>query len=154
MGGKTYTFWWALASAVLIAIGGFGPWVTFLGFSVAGTEGDGWIVIVASAVAAGLVLWHNADPALWRLAIAGLAAVVAFGVAVYDWSQIESIASEAEDEFTAFFAAAVSPGWGLILSTVASVSLAASLVVHYLKFAGGRFNQTSPSEAGPDSEVG
>jgi hypothetical protein len=143
-----------LASAVLIAIGGFGPRVTVLGFSVAGTEGDGWIVIIAAATAAGLVLWHNADPALWRLAIAGLAAVVAFGVAVYDWSQIENIASEAEDELSEFFAAAVSPGWGLIVCTLASASLAASLVVHYLKFDGGRFDQTSPSEAGPNSGVG
>jgi hypothetical protein len=150
MGGKTYTFWWALASAVIAAIGGLGPWVTFLGFSVSGTEGDGWVVIAAAAAAAGLVLWHNADPALWRLAVAGLAALVAFAVAVDDWSQIESIASEDEDEFSALLADAVSPGWGLILSTLASVSLAASLLVHYLKFAGGRFELGSPSGAEPE----
>jgi hypothetical protein len=148
--GKTYTFWWALGSAVLMAIGSFGAWVTFLGFSVGGIEGgDGWIVLGAAGVGLGLVLWHNNGPALWKLGLAGVAGLVGAGVAIYDWTEIESIASETDDEFTAALAEAVSPGWGLILSVLASASLAVSMLVHYLKFAGGRFEQSATVPPSP-----
>jgi hypothetical protein len=143
---KTYTFWWALGSAVLMAIGSFGAWVTFLGFSVGGIEGgDGWFVLAAAAVGAGLVLWHNKAPALWKLGLAVVAGLVGVGVAIYDWTQIESVAAEEDNEFAAALADAVSPGWGLILSVLASASLIVSLVFHYLKFAGGRFEQAPTS---------
>jgi hypothetical protein len=119
-----------------MVVGGFGPWVTVLGFSVSGTEGDGWFVIVAGAVAAGLLFWHDAVPALWRLVLAAIAGVVGFGVAVYDWSQVESIASESEEQLEGLFQLAVSPGWGLILAAIASASLVAALLVHWYSFNG------------------
>lgn len=134
-----------------MAIGSFGAWVTFLGFSASGLDGDGWFVLVAAAVAVALILWHNRRPAIWRLVLAALAGVVGLGVGIYDWSQIESIASEADDEFAQALADAVSPGWGLILCVLASVSLVASLVVHYLKFAGGSFEQVAAIP--PDSHL-
>jgi hypothetical protein len=142
---KTYTFWWALGSTALMAIGSFGPWVTFLGFSVGGTEGDGWFVLGAAVVGAALVFWQDKSPAHWRLIAAAVAGAVGLAVAAYDWSQIEGVASDAEDELTAALAAAVSPGWGLILSVLASTSLVAALVVHYVKFSGGHFAQETPS---------
>ena len=149
MQGKTYTFWWALASAALMAIGGFGPWVTVLGFSASGTEGDGWIVIAAAGVAAGLVFWHDNVPSVWRLGAAALAGAVGFAVAAYDWTQIESVAADANEEFGEFFEVAVSPGWGLIISVLASASLVTALLVHYVKFDGGRFGRSTPAPASP-----
>jgi hypothetical protein len=150
--GKTYTFWWALGSAALMAIGSFGAWVTFLGFSRGGIEGgDGWFVLAAAAIGAGLVLWHNNTPAVWKLGLVAVAGLVAVGVAIYDWTEIESIASESDNEFTAALAEAVSPGWGLILSVLASASLVGSMIVHYFKFVGGRFERSA--EAPPTDTI-
>lgn len=149
MGGKTRTFWWALISCALMAIGALGPWVTVLGFSASGTEGDGWIVLLAAFLAAGLVLWHDRAPRLWKLGAAGLAAVAAFGTGAYDWSEIESVAAEAE-ELEGVFDLSVSVGWGLILCTFASVSLAAALVAHWVRHRSASFTPTaaeSPAEA-------
>ena len=41
---------WIEASAVLMLIGAFGPWVKAFAFTVSGTDGsnDGWIVVVAA----------------------------------------------------------------------------------------------------------
>lgn len=60
MTGKQ-TLYWALASAALMIIAGFGPWATVLVFSVSGTSGDGWfVVVVAALIAGGLLLWKGA----------------------------------------------------------------------------------------------
>jgi hypothetical protein len=142
VGGKTRTFWWALISCALMAIGALGPWVTVLGFSASGTEGDGWIVLLAAFLAAGLVLWHDRAPRLWKLGAAGLAAVAAFGTGAYDWSEIESVAAEAE-ELEGVFDLSVSVGWGLILCTFASVSLAAALVAHWVRHRSASFTPTA-----------
>ena len=139
MGGKTRTYWWALASCGLMVVGGLGPWVTVLGFTVGGTDGDGWIVIGAALAAAGLVVWHDRGPRLWKLALAGLAGLVAFGTGAYDWSEIESIATDAEEELQGLFDFSVSVGWGLVLCTIAAASLVAAVIAHYLLYRGAGF---------------
>jgi hypothetical protein len=139
MGGKTRTFWWALASCALMAIGALGPWVTVLGFSASGTEGgDGWIVLLAALLAAGVILWHDRNPRLWKLVVAVLAALAAFGTGAYDWSEIESVAAETE-ELEGVFDLSVSVGWGLILCTFASVSLIAAVGAHFLRHRAASF---------------
>jgi len=130
-----------------MAVGALGPWVTVLGISVSGTEGDGWIVFGAALAAAGLVIWHDRAPRLWKLIVAGLAALAAFATAAYDWSEIESVAGEAE-ELEGVFDLSVSVGWGLILCTLASVSLAAALAAHYLRHRAASFTPaTEPAPA-------
>ena len=147
MGGKTRTFWWALVSCGLMIIGALGPWVSVLGFTVGGTEGDGWIVIGAALAAGGLVIWHDRGPRLWKLAVVGLAGLVGFGTGAYDWSEIESIASDAE-EIEGLFDVSVSVGWGLILCTIAAASLVAAVIAHYLLFRGASF--TPAAQPAPD----
>jgi hypothetical protein len=42
------TFWWAVASIVLMLVGAFGPWAKVLGLvTVNGTDDgkDGWVVV-------------------------------------------------------------------------------------------------------------
>jgi hypothetical protein len=140
---------WALASAALMAIGGFGPWVTFLGFSASGTEGDGWIVIVAARMAAGFVFWHDNVPGLWRWAPPRSP-----GWLPSVWQPMTGRALRVSQpthtrSFGEFFEVAVSPGWGLIISVLASASLVTALLVHYVKFDGGRFGRLTPAPAGP-----
>jgi hypothetical protein len=148
LGGKTRTFWWALASCVLMGVGALGPWITVLGISISGTEGDGWIVLLAALLAAGLVIWHDRNPQLWKLLLAGLAAVAAFATGAYDWSEIETIAGEAE-ELEGLFDLSVSVGWGLMLCTVASISLGAALVTHYLLYRSASFTTVSEHAPAP-----
>jgi hypothetical protein len=131
-----------------MAIGALGPWVTFLGFSVSGTEGDGWIVFGGALVAGSLIVWHDRNPRLWKLVVATLAAVAAFGTAAYDWSEVESIAADAE-EVEGFFNLSVSVGWGLVLCTFASASLIAALLGHYLRHRAASFTHAS----GPSAEI-
>jgi hypothetical protein len=151
MGGKTRTFWWALASCALMIVGALGPWVTVLGLTVGGTEGDGWIVIGAALVAGGLVIWHDRGPRLWKLAMAGLAGLVALGTGAYDWSEIDSIATDAEEELEGLFDLSVSVGWGLILCTIAAASLVAAVIAHYLVYRGASF--TPAAEPAPDDAI-
>jgi hypothetical protein len=128
-----------------MAIGALGPWVTVIGISVSGTEGDGWIVLVAALLAAGLLIWHDRNPRLWKLIVAALAALAALGTGIYDWSEIEGVAGEAE-ELEGFFDLSVSVGWGLVLCTFASVSLAAALVTHYVLYRSASFTP-APEQA-------
>ena len=65
--GKPKVFWAAGAVAVLMIIGGFGPWATVLGaLSVSGTNGDGWFLIVGGLAAGALLLSHASSRALGR----------------------------------------------------------------------------------------
>src|SRR5262249_2198269 len=115
---------WTLASAILMVVGGFGPWATVLGFSVSGTHGDGWLVIVGGAAAAALLAWKG-GALRWPALVGAVVALVALIVAGSDPSDISSVASQTDD----FLSGAVSPGWGLYVSVLASASLLlASLV--------------------------
>ena len=83
------SFWWALVSVALMAIGAFGPWETVLGtFTDSGTgAGPGWHVLVAAAAAAiGLALFARRRNALLSLLplLAGGWAVAVTAVNLYD----------------------------------------------------------------------
>lgn len=104
---------WGIVSAVAIAIGSVGTWVTAGPFSVAGTTGggDGWITLGIGIVAGLLVAFRRLP---W-LTLPG--AIVAVGIGLGD--AIRFLGIDGGDWFS------VSIGWGLVLVVVASVSLAA-----------------------------
>src|SRR5207245_10709136 len=62
---------WIGASALLMAVGAFGPWVKAFAISVSGTDGsnDGWVVLGAAVVGAGLaaVTRANRGAGAWAL---------------------------------------------------------------------------------------
>jgi hypothetical protein len=96
---RSPAFWWALVAALVMVIGGFGPWATaFNVIDVSGTRGDGWIVIGAAAIAAGL-LWVSPRGAGPILAV--LAGVGGLIVGVIDFNDIASRS------------ALVHPAWGI-----------------------------------------
>lgn len=96
----------AFAAAVLMVIGGLGPWVTTGDglISVNGSDRDGAIVI-GSAVVYAIALLTGRRRLIW---VAALAALVASVTSVVD---LADIASEP----------LVDPGWGLWLDAAASL---------------------------------
>src|SRR5262245_5278375 len=87
MNKQAKSFWWVMASAAAMVLGAFGPWATVFGLvSVNGTAGDGWIVIVAAIVGAGVVFLRQRRS--WNLVpilVAELAAIVGATTAIYHW---------------------------------------------------------------------
>lgn len=101
-------FYWALASAAAMVLGGFGPWATVLVFSVSGTGGDGWVPIVGG-LAAGALLAVKRTTLRWppvTTALLGLAGLVVAGA---DLADVSSLASKTDE---GLLSGAVSPGWG------------------------------------------
>jgi hypothetical protein len=134
------TLWWLLASAVLMIIGAFGPWVTAFSISVAGTDGsnDGWVVVAAAGVGAGLCYAARASRAagVWAL----LGGIVGFAVTVYDRGHVQT----AINRGGAFAQALAHVGWGLNLALVASISMALAGVAVLLQ--GGSSSEVLGSE--------
>lgn len=122
MGGKGLAYA-GLVCAVLVLVGSVGPWVTAFGFiEVSGTEGDGMITLVLALVAGLLIGWRVASGSRWPRFLAGLAFLAVAGIGVYDWSELERNIDEADEDVRAFVDAAVSVGWGLVLTTFAGVA--------------------------------
>lgn len=117
------SFWWAIASGVVMVIGGLGPWARVLGLlSVNGTDGggDGWVVIGAAVVAlAFILLRQRLEHGLWLLVLAFVAAVIGAATAIYDWNDISRFANES---------GIVDTAWGVYLAATGSVSLALASV--------------------------
>lgn len=105
---------WGLVSAVAMAVGSIGTWVTAGPFSVSGTAGggDGWITL-GIAVAIGIVVAIRRLP--W-LVLPG--AIVAGGIGIGDAIRFLDVSNDNE-----WFS--VSLGWGLVIVIVAALSLAA-----------------------------
>jgi hypothetical protein len=126
-------FLWVVASAALMLVGAFGPWVDALGIGVNGTDGsnDGWIVVGAAAVGGGLFLARREDrgAGVWPV----LAGLVGAATTIYDRHHISSTISDAGPIAQAL----AHVGWGLNLAMVASISLA---------IAGGVWLRTVESE--------
>jgi hypothetical protein len=118
---RKHGWYWALVSSALMVVGGFGPWATVLVFSVSGTNGDGWLLIVGGLLAGGLLAFKRTQ--LWPLVISGLVALAGLATAIYDLANLSSVADDG------FLEGAVSPGWGLYLCLLASGSLLAASVV-------------------------
>jgi hypothetical protein len=115
--GLTKSFWWAVASIVLMVVGAFGPWAKVLTLTINGTDDgkDGWVVVGAAAVGAlGLrlcLLVRRWGPALLVL----IAALASAATAGYDIRDTNNLASQT--------GVAASTGWGLYVALVGSISL-------------------------------
>jgi hypothetical protein len=99
-----------------MVLGGFTPWATVLFISVNGTQGDGWFLIVAGALAG--VLAYTARRSRWAGVSALLAGVVGVGVTAYDLSHLEHAISHSGP-----FGSVVHVGWGLVVGLIASISM-------------------------------
>jgi hypothetical protein len=143
--GYPLRFWWLGASAALIIIGSFGPWARALFVSVSGTDGDGVATLlggVAAVVGAFLYARTSARPRpWWPLALCLVVAVVGIGITANVWWDLESSdgaeesSSTTDDEFAFDFDtyAIVTVSWGLVLTLVASISLAVAAVFNFLR---------------------
>ena len=120
-------------------IGAIGSWATAFGvFSVAGTDGDGVIVLIAGLVVGGMILLrHLKGSGIWTLVVALLAAAIAAATSIYDMVNIQSAISDTHG--------LVSIGWGLWFDCIASVSAIVALV--YMWRAGG----AAVDDAAPES---
>lgn len=127
--------WWGVGSALLMIVGGLGPWVVVGAKTLAhGTSNDGALLIGLGVVAGGLLLWRGGS-ARWPAIVALVLGVLGTVITIAD------IGSVSGDSFAAAIA---DPGWGLYLDLAASISLAvAGLVLLVL----GRRPATAASAA-------
>lgn len=116
---------WVYASAGLMAIGAFGPWVKVLGQSASGTDGsnDGWLVVGAALLGGGLFALLRGSRLSGILALLG--GLLGTAVTFYDRQNVHS----AIQDGGAFAQALAQIGWGLNLALLASVSLAIAGIV-------------------------
>jgi hypothetical protein len=124
-----HVFWWGLVSALVMAIGAFGPWAKILGLvTVNGTDngGDGWVVIVG-AVLGGIAF------ALWRawsrnwLVVSALAAAAALATTIYDRVDLERTTANGVD-----VGSLIDAGWGIYIAMLGSLSLGIASVVGWI----------------------
>lgn len=97
-----------------MVIGSVGPWASVFGISVAGTQGDGQVVVALAAIAAVLLaLTPNPRPtgATGKLTAIMVCAALAFATTLYDAINLSSNSE------------LVRLGWGLILAMLASAAL-------------------------------
>lgn len=118
-------FWATAGAAVLMIVGGFAPWATFLGLSIDGTHGDGWFLIIGGILAAGLLFWHASSPRMWKAILIAVVALIGLVVAAIDLSNISGFAGES--------GGLVQTGWGLYVSLLASIALLAAALYTIVK---------------------
>jgi hypothetical protein len=138
--GYPVRFWWLGVSGALMVVGSFGPWARALFVSVGGLETDrGWFTLIAGVVAAAVAFRFTRTRVRprpwWPTAVCLVAAVVGVAVTLYFWIDLESgdSGSTSSDELFGDTDALVTVSWGLILTLVASLSLAAAAVVNFLR---------------------
>jgi hypothetical protein len=122
MANEPKSLWWAIASAVVMVLGAFGPWARILGIvSVNGTDGDGWIVIVAALIAVGLIVLRQRRKlvGLWPVLVALLTAMLAAATVIYDWTDLNGVADRT---------GLVEARWGIYVATIGSCSLVLACV--------------------------
>ena len=103
-----------IGALVAMVIGAVGPWASVFGISVAGTHGDGQVVVALAAISAVLLaLSPNPRPtgATGKLTAIMVCAALALATTVYDAINLSS------------GGALVSLGWGLVLAMLASAAL-------------------------------
>jgi len=123
LSGQPRRLWWAVASAVLMVIGGFGPWATALDtINVSGTDGDGWFII-GGGIIAGVLLFRHLQNGSRRLAIVAVViSALCTLIALYDLTDVNRVAADAG------LGDVIDPAWGLYLSILASASMTAAAV--------------------------
>ena len=111
--------WWVLGSGVLMLIGAFGPWVTVLAISVAGTDGsnDGWLVVASAGIGGGLcyAMRRSRVAGVWAL----VGGIVGIAVTAYDRGNVQN----AINGGGVFGRSLAHVGWGLNLALLASISM-------------------------------
>lgn len=117
------------AGAALVAIGAFGPWATILGFSKAGTDGDGVITLVlalAAAALVGLAIRRGRAPS--RVGV-GVCAVLITAIAVMDVADVQ------DTDVGSFLGGSidVSVGWGLWLTLCGGIALLVAAVLQVIR---------------------
>lgn len=133
---------WIYASAGLMALGAFGPWVTVLTRSVSGIDGtnDGWAVLALAALAA-LIFYTRGHRSAGMLVVLVLG-LVGLGLTIYDRTHIQHIIDSGGD----LIQVTASVGWGLNLAMLASGSLTiAALTQIFRKPAVEAVDTTSPA---------
>ena len=101
----------SMGAALIAVIGSIGPWASLGPLETTGTEGgDGWIVIVCVALAAGLLWLGNSNVKRWPFVTACVLASLALLIGVIDYA-------DANDK-------ALEVGWGLVLVLIGSLALA------------------------------
>jgi len=125
IGSRPTIFWWTAVSAVLMVVGGFGPWATALGVSISGTDGgDGWFLIIPGLLILGLLFVQTARPrARWPMILAMLLAAIGALVAIVDLNDINNLGAQ-----DALFDDVIDTGWALYLSLIASLSVILSAI--------------------------
>jgi hypothetical protein len=106
----TPRFLWGVGSAILLAVGSLGPWVTLGPFSASGTSDgrDGLITLVIALAAAVLICVRRVP---WLVVILAL---VALYVGIHDTNNVSTAGNEVLDPEV---------GWGLVLVDIAAASL-------------------------------
>lgn len=151
----------AAGGIVAIAVGSLAPWATFLGFTLAGTDGDGLYTLAFGAMA-GLALWRawtsNASGML--TGCAALAGIV-LAIGVYDYQHIARGPSPDDlgsgDDLASTLAeglaSTVSVGWGLYLLILGAVATAgAALMAWRLQTVDEKTRRTGPLDDQPHHE--
>lgn len=141
---------WIEASAVLMLIGAFGPWVKAFAVTVSGTDGtnDGWIVVVAALFGGVLaaITYKNRGAGLCAL----IGGVAGLSTADYDRNNIQDKISHGG----ALLRSVASVGWGLNLCLIASMSLAIAGAVWLFKMPNDEVaSRRSNVSVEPDSEL-
>ena len=66
-----------------------------------------------------IILRERRRTGVWPIVVALIAAVIAAGAAIYDWSDLNRVASET---------GLIDAGWGIYLATIGSISLALACI--------------------------
>lgn len=116
--GRSRPRWGGIVAGAALVIGGIAPWATvssiFGTVNVAGTNGDGWIVIVVGALTIFLFAIARTTAVRVLRIVAGAVAVL---VAVIDVANVQRVAQQSTD------LAEASVGWGLWLCLVAAFAV-------------------------------
>lgn len=124
-GGNSSSRTVALAACAAIVVGSIGPWVSTPIIDKAGTDGDGLVTLLL-AVIGGLVILRS-PKSRWLL-IPAIFGILIAGVAVYD---LIEVMSNSEAELFGEPVDIIDPGWGLWLTTIASVPFLIASYWHY-----------------------
>ncbi|MFC6154897.1 hypothetical protein [Nocardioides yefusunii] len=120
--------WIITGTGALALLGAFLPWASVLGMSVSGFSGDGKITAFLALVTIALGVLRGLDlrGGTWLVAVP-VAAIALGGViaaiGIYNWTRMSSAISGLDTEIIDL---SVSVGFGLMLTTLARVAVAAS----------------------------
>ena len=124
---------WAVVSAVLMAIGAFGPWVTLLGtFTARGTDdGAGWTVVGAAVVAAVALGFLLRSRRRWLCLIPLLAGLLGVAITAYNLHEVWT------DSDVLFGSRLEEAAWGIYVALVGSGSLVLAALAAASRLPGG-----------------